>query len=389
MPRHLPLVAALVAVGCLAACDRGTAAGPADATAASQRTTTPRDAAAKAPFAIAEVASFEEPWAIAVLPAGRLLVTEKRGRLQLVDANGQTRQVAGVPAVVYAGQGGLGDVVLHPGFATNRQVYLSYVEAGEDAVRGAAVARGTLVEDAAGARLDGVQVVWRQAPKVGGGGHFGHRIAFGPDGKLWISSGDRQKMDPAQDMSGNLGKVLRLGDDGSVPADNPFAAQGGVAAQVWTLGHRNPLGIAFDPAGQLWALEHGPAGGDEINRIERGANYGWPRVSEGKHYDGASIPAHRTDTTYKAPAISWTPVIAPGDFMFYTGTQFPGWKGDVIIAGMVSQGLVRVRIEGARAREVARHPMGQRIRDVAQAGDGGLYVIEDGKPGRLLKLTAP
>jgi glucose/arabinose dehydrogenase len=381
MPRHLPLVTALVAIGFIGACDRGSAAGAPDAASATSA------AADKLPFAIAEVATFDEPWALAPLPDGRMLVTEKKGHLQLVDAGGHKREVSGVPAISYGGQGGLGDVALHPRFADNHQVYLSYVEAGEGKLRGAAVARGKLVEDAAGARLEGVQVIWRQVPKIDGGGHFGHRLLFGKDGKLWISSGERQQFDPAQDMGSNLGKVLRLEDDGRVPADNPFAAQGGVAAQVWTLGHRNPLGLAFDPSGQLWELEMGPAGGDELNRIERGANYGWPRVSEGKHYDGREIPPHSSNPAYKAPAISWTPVIAPGDFIIYTGKQFPAWKGEAIVAGMVSQGLVRVKLEGAKAREVARYPMGHRIREVDQANDGALLLLEDGAGARLLKLT--
>jgi len=383
MPRHLSLVAAIAAFGFLVACDRGSAAGGAD-----PATQGPRAADdGKLPFAIAEVATFDEPWALVSLPDGRMLVTEKKGHLQLVDAGGQKHEVSGVPTISYGGQGGLGDVALHPHFATNHLVYLSYVEAGAGPLRGAAVARGKLVEAAGGARLEGVQVIWRQVPKIDGGGHFGHRMKFGADGKLWISSGERQQFDPAQDMGANLGKVLRLEDDGRVPADNPFAAKGGVTAQVWTLGHRNPLGIAFAPGGQLWELEMGPAGGDELNRIVRGANYGWPRVSEGKHYDGRVIPNHASNPTYKAPAISWTPVIAPADFIFYTGKQFPAWKGDIIIAGLKSEGLVRVHITGETAREVARYPMGHRIREVDQAADGALLVLEDGTPARLLRLT--
>jgi glucose/arabinose dehydrogenase len=380
MPRHLPLVTTLVAIGFIAACDRGSAAGAASGAASAAN-------GGKLPFAIAEVATFDEPWALATLPDGRMLVTEKKGHLQLVDASGQKHEVSGVPAISYGGQGGLGDVALHPRFATNHLVYLSYAEAGEGSLRGAAVARGTLVENAAGAHLENVKVIWRQVPKIDGGGHFGHRLLFGGDGKLWISSGERQQFDPAQDMRTNLGKVLRLEDDGRVPADNPFAAQGGVAAQVWSLGHRNPLGLAFDPAGHLWELEMGPAGGDEINRIERGANYGWPRVSEGKHYDGRDIPPHSSNPAYKAPAISWTPVIAPGDFIIYTGKQFPAWKGEALVAGMKSEALIRVKLEGAKAREVARYPMGHRIREIDQAKDGALLLLEDGPRARLLKLT--
>jgi aldose sugar dehydrogenase len=208
---------------------------------------------------ITPLASFEEPWAMTFLPDGRILLTEKGGRLLLVDRSGATvARIAGVPEVDYGGQGGLGDVVLHPQHADNGLVYLSYAEAGDDDTRGAAVARATLQLTGEPPRLSGLEVIWRQQPKVTGRGHYGHRLAFAPDGHLFITSGERQKFTPAQDMSGNLGKMIRLRDDGSVPADNPFAEQGGIAAQVWSLGHRNPLGIAFDAQGALWAHEMGP-----------------------------------------------------------------------------------------------------------------------------------
>ena len=347
------------------------------------------DDSSSPPFAIAEVANFDQPWAMAFLPDGRMLVTEKQGRLLLVDAGGAKIAVTGVPAVDYGDQGGLGDVALHPKFVDNRLVYISYVEAGEHDTRGAAVARATLVEDSAGAHLDRLQVIWRQQPKVDGRGHFGHRIVFGADGKLWISSGERQHFDPAQDMSGNLGKILRLNDDGTPAAGNPFAAQGGVAAQVWTLGHRNPLGLAFDGAGRLWELEMGPQGGDELNVLVRGDNYGWPRVSEGEHYDGRKIPNHASAPQYHAPAIAWTPVIAPGDFIIYSGKQFPQWQGQALIAGMKSEALIRVQLDGERAREAARYPMGKRIREIEQAPDGALMLLEDGDGARMLKLSNP
>jgi glucose/arabinose dehydrogenase len=398
MSKPLPLVATLAFLCALAACNRGTAsdargaaptpgAAAVDAAAAADGTPGAADDSASPPFAIAEVTSFDEPWAMAYLPDGRLLVTEKKGHLQLLDTAGQRREVGGVPAVSYGGQGGLGDVVVHPKFAANHLVYLSYAEAGADDTRGAAVARGRLVEDASGVRLEDLRVIWRQQPKVDGGGHFGHRIAFGGDGKLWISSGERQQFDPAQDLSVNLGKILRLEDDGRVPADNPFAAQGGLAAQAWTLGHRNPLGLAFDAKGRLWELEMGPAGGDELNLIVRGANYGWPEVSEGDHYDGRDIPPHSSAPQFHAPAISWNPVIAPADMIFYSGRQFPQWNGDVLIAGLKSEALVRVRISGDHAREAARYPMGHRIREVEQAPDGAVMLLEDGTNARLLKLT--
>jgi glucose/arabinose dehydrogenase len=217
------------------------------------------------PFDATPVASFEEPWAMTFLPDGRQLVTEKAGRLQLVSMDGTSSLVFDAfPGLLYGGQGGLGDVVLHPDFAANKLVYISYAEAGEGDLAGAAVARGRLELNATAGVLKDLEVIWRQVPKVTGRGHYGHRIAFSPDGYLFISSGDRQKFDPAQDMQGNLGKILRLNDDGSVPADNPFAEQGGITAQIWTLGHRNPLGIAFDASGRLWTTEMGPQHGDEL-----------------------------------------------------------------------------------------------------------------------------
>jgi glucose/arabinose dehydrogenase len=225
-------------------------------------------------FQATPVAQFAEPWAMTFLPDGRLLVTEKKGALKLMDRAGRIGTIAGTPEVSYGGQGGLGDVVLHPDFASNNLIYLSWAEAGTDGNRGAVVGRGRLLlDDQGGGRIDGLEVIWRQDPKMSRGGHFSHRIAFGPDGHLFITSGDRQEFTPAQDMNMNLGKVIRLTDSGGVPADNPFADKGPIAAQVWTLGHRNLLGIAFDGQGQLWTHEMGPRGGDEFNLIERGENY--------------------------------------------------------------------------------------------------------------------
>lgn len=343
------------------------------------------------PFAISEVAKFSEPWAMTFLPDGRLLVSEKKGALKVYAIGGKQGDVSGVPAVDYGGQGGLGDVVLHPEFASNGLVYLSYAEAGEGNKRGAAVARGKLTLDAGGGALSDVAVIWRQDPKVDGRGHYGHRILFGA-GHLWISSGERQHFEPAQEMKANLGKILRLNDDGSVPADNPFAEQGGVTAQIWSLGHRNPLGIAFNAQGQLWEVEMGPKGGDEMNLIERGSNYGYPIVSNGDHYDGRDIPDHDTRPEFNAPEITWTPVISPGDMIIYSGTQFPEWQGDAIIAGLTSKAIIRVEFDGNTAREAQRFDMGQRIREVEQGPDGAIWVLEDEKAwsgGRLLKLSAP
>ncbi len=344
------------------------------------------------PFAATEVTRFDEPWAMAFLPDGTLLVSEKRGELQRFDPRSNRKaRVTGVPKVDYGGQGGFGDVLPHPGFARNGWVYLSYVEAGEGDTRGGAVARAKLTLDAqGGGALSDLKVIWRQVPKVSGRGHYGHRLAFGPDGKLWITSSERQKFDPAQDMGSNLGKIVRLNDDGSVPADNPFAKQGGVAAQVWSLGHRNALGIAFDAQGRLWEHEMGPQGGDELNLITRGANYGYPIVSNGDHYDGTPIPDHDTRPEFAAPKVTWTPVISPAGFIIYSGKQFPAWRGNGFIGGLSSHALVRVAFDGEQAREVERYDLGERIREVEQGPDGAIWLLEDGKDagaGRLLRLS--
>ena len=352
-------------------------------------------APAAAPFDIVEAGKFDEPWAMTFLPDGRLLVTEKAGVLKLVEMSGPSSankvgRVSGVPEVAYGGQGGLGDVVLHPQFASNGLVYLSYAEAGDGDLSGAAVARARLtLDDHGGGSLGGLQVVWRQAPKVSGRGHYGHRIAFDQDGMLWISSGDRQKFDPAQDMQSSMGKIVRLKDDGSVPDDNPFASQEGVAREVWSLGHRNPLGIAFDPQGRLWAHEMGPRDGDELNLIVRGANYGYPVVSNGDHYDGRKIPDHDTRPEFEAPKITWTPAISPAGMVLYSGQAFADWNGDALIGGLSSRALVRVEIDGDQAREVERYAMDNRIREVEQGPDGHLWLLEDerdGSGGRLLRL---
>lgn len=343
-------------------------------------------------FTVTEVAQLNEPWAMTFLPDGRLLITERRGALKVYEVGGDAVDVAGVPEVSYGGQGGLGDVVLHPDFPGNGLVYLSYAESGVGNTSGAAVARARLVLDGERAALENLEVVWRQVPKVTGRGHFGHRIAFDADGYLWISSGERQKFDPAQDMQANLGKILRLNDDGSVPAGNPFGDQGEITAQIWSLGHRNPLGLAFDAQGRLWNVEMGPRGGDELNLVRRGANYGYPVVSNGDHYDGRDIPDHHTRPDLVAPAVSWNPVISPSSLMFYSGGEFPDWRGDAFIGGLSSESLVRIEIDVESAREAQRFAMGERIREVEQGPDGAIWLLEDeedGSGGRLLRLSAP
>ncbi len=352
------------------------------------------------PFDVEVVTDFNEPWALAFLPDGRLLVTEKTGNLYVVTQGGEkSRPVAGVPHVAYYGQGGLGDVAPHPDFEDNRLIYISYAEAGEGDTRGAAVARAVLNEANGRFGLSDVEVIWRQYPKLLGYGHYGHRLLFDEDGYLWISSGDRQKFTPAQDMQSNVGKILRLHDDGSIPEDNPFVNyieqdpqvdDGGVYDEIWSLGHRNPLGIAFDLDGNLWDIEMGPAGGDELNFVKRGANYGYPVVSNGDHYDGREIPDHDTRPEFEKPAAWWTPVISPGDLIVLRGDRFADWRGDALAAGLSSQAIVRIELDGESAREVERYPMGARIRALAEGPDGALWVLEDERAasqGRLLRLT--
>lgn len=386
----------VLSVACLlallgSACNASTNAQSAAAGAASHTPTNSATTPGK-PFATTVVADFAEPWAMTFLPDGRLLVSEKKGALKVVDVGtGRSGDVRGVPEVDYGGQGGFGDVVLHPKFADNGMVYLSYAEAGDGGVRGGAVARAKLaLDDQGGGALSGLEVIWRQVPKVEGRGHYGHRIAFDADGMLWISSSERQKFDPAQDMASNLGKMVRLNDDGSVPKDNPFAGKGEVASQVWSLGHRNILGVDFDAQGRLWTHEMGPKGGDELNLVERGANYGYPIVSNGDHYDGRPIPDHDTRPDFNAPEVTWNPVISPAGFVIYDGDLFADWKGDGFIGGLSSQALVRVEFDGTTAKEAQRYDMGARIREVEQGPDGTLWLLEDedeGSQGRLLKLT--
>ena len=338
---------------------------------------------------IEDVATFNEPWAMAFLPGSdSALITEKAGKLKFWTPGQASQDVAGVPTVAYGDQGGFGDVVPAPDYAASKMVYLSWVTAGPNDKHGAVIGRAKLEFTPRGPALQGLTIIWNQAPRVTGQGHFSHRIAFSPDGQyLFVSSGERQKFTPAQDLTNNLGKVLRLMPDGSPAPDNPFAGKAGQSPEIWSYGHRNALGLKFDAQGQLWDLEHGPAGGDELNLVRPGVNYGWPLVSNGDHYDGKAIPRHATRPDLAAPAISWNPVIAPGDFIFYTGQLFSGWAGQAIIAGLGTEGLVRVAIDGEKAREVERIALGKRIREVKQGADGALWILEDGERGRLRKLT--
>jgi glucose/arabinose dehydrogenase len=251
------------------------------------------------------------------------------------------------------------------------------------------VGRGKLVCPVFGkCEVSGFEVIWRQTPKVTGRGHYSHRLSFSPDGQyLYVGSGERQKMQPSQDIGTTLGKIVRLNLDGTPAAGNPLAAQGGVTAEIWSYGHRNILGLDWDTEGRLWEVENGPAGGDELNLVKPGANYGWPVRSNGDHYNGDPIPDHSADDGFAQPAMSWTPVIAPGAMLFYTGEMFAAWKGHALITGMGSQALVDVVIEGESAREAARYEFDNRLRAMAQGPDGALWIAEDGKGAKLMKLT--
>jgi aldose sugar dehydrogenase len=359
---------------------------------------------------VERLATLQQPWGMALLPDGRVLITEKAGRLR-IWANGRLSEpVAGVPAVVHRAtpyeQGGLMDVEADPDFARNGFIYLSYSEAGQQTpdlaempdarfgeyldltdniLRGGAVAR---------ARLDGnalrdVQVIWRQVPKTIGRGHFGNRLVFGPDGKLYITSGERMRFEPAQSLASNLGKVVRINSDGSLPTDNPFAGRENARGDIWSYGHRNILAAAFDGSGRLWAFEMGPLGGDELNLVQAGKNYGWPVVSNGDNYASAPIPDHPTQNQFQAPLRTWTPVISPSGATAYTGTLFNAWRGSMLVGGLSSMSIIRLTIEGDRVANEEQIYMGRRIRDVLQAPDGAILAIVDDRNGDLLRITPP
>ena len=358
---------------------------------------------------VERLATLEFPWGLALLPDGRLLITEKPGRLR-IWANGQlSGPVQGVPQVVYRNapgeQGGLLDVEIDPDFARNQFVYLSYVEAAaqqapdlgetpemrfgdfldltDNIIRGGVVARGKLV----GNQLTDVQVIWRQIPKMLGRGHFGNRIIFAPDGKLFITSGERMRFEPAQNLGQNLGKIVRINPDGSNAADNPFVGKDKHLGDIWSYGHRNILAAAIDPSGQLWAFEMGPLGGDEVNLIEKGKNYGWPVVSNGDNYNNSFIPDHPFKKEFQAPVRTWTPVVSPSGAIFYKGTLFQGWSGSALVGGLSSQALVRLTFNGRSIATEERIDMRRRIRDLLQASDGTLLLIVDDKSGDLLRLS--
>lgn len=352
---------------------------------------------------VTSLGEFHQPWAMTFLPTGELLLTEKDGQLWMINAGDeggsetfanataeslQRTPVANIPEVRASGQGGLGDVITHPDYVENGLVYISFVEREGD-LSGAAVLRARLdIADTGSAQLSESQIIWRQHPKVSGEGHYGHRMAFSADGYLYVTSGERQKFDPAQDMQMNLGKVVRLYEDGRIPESNPWSDQGGITAQFWSIGHRNPLGMAFSNSGELWVHEMGPRGGDELNRVQAGGNYGYPLVSNGRHYSGLNIDDHDTRPDLQAPEISWSPVISPSGLVIYSGDKYAGWEGSALIGGLSSQSLVRVSLDGAVA-EIERYDMNHRIREVEQGANGMVYVLEDGASGRLLRLEQP
>lgn len=359
---------------------------------------------------IEQLATLEYPWGMALLPDGRVLITEKPGRLRLWDGQELSEPISGLPKVIYlsAGeQGGLLDVAVDPDFRNNQQIYISYVEAAQqqademsetgdvrfgeyldltdNVLRGGVVARARLTDD----KLQDLQVIWRQFPKTVGRGHFGNRLLFSSDNKLFITSGDRMRFDPALSLKSNLGKIVRINPDGTTPDDNPFANDNDVRKDVWSYGHRNILALAEEPdSNRLWAVEMGPLGGDELNLITPGDNYGWPAVSDGSHYNGATIQGHPASKEVKAPMRSWTPVISPSGALFYSGTLFSEWQGDLLVGGLSSESLVRLRImDGNQIVLEERIPLQRRIRDLVQAPDGSLLIIEDAPEAGLLRLS--
>jgi glucose/arabinose dehydrogenase len=337
------------------------------------------------PGRLVEVArGLEHPWGLAFLPDGRMLVTERPGRLRLVGRTGAlSPPLAGVPEVRAGGQGGLLDVVLGPGFERDRLVYLSFSEPGPGGA-GTAVARGRLGEQG----LEGTQVIWRQQPKAGGSIHWGSRLLFRPDGTLFVTLDDRSARDRVQELSTTIGKIVRLNADGSVPRDNPFVGRDGARPEIWSYGHRNVQAAALDARGQLWTVEHGARGGDELNRPEPGRNYGWPVITYGVDYTGFRIGEGTARAGMEQPVYYWDPVIAPSGAVFYSGDAFPDWRGDLLVGSLTPGGLVRLRLKDGRVAGETRYPVepDDRVRDVRQAPDGGLYLLTDRPRGRVLRL---
>jgi len=331
------------------------------------------------------VEGLNHPWGIAQLPDERLVITERSGQLRVLNSDGTLSDpVEGVPEVFDTGQGGLLDVALDPDFQNNHMIYLSFAEPGEDSTASTALGRGNMVDN----RIEGFEVIFRQEPKVVGPNHFGGRIVFTPKGQIFLTLGERFKFEPAQNLDNHLGIIVRINPDGSVPEDNPFVNQSDAEDEIWSYGHRNIQSAAVDPAtNKLWVAEMGPMGGDEVNIIRKGNNYGWPVVSWGSDYDGASIPDPTTRPEFADAAMHWTPTISPSGMIFYTGETYPEWQGTALIGGLTASGIVRVQVNGEQAEEVERIPLVVRVRDIEQAADRSIYVITNDKNGKLLHLT--
>src|SRR3954471_2189935 len=339
-------------------------------------------ASGERPFTATEVVRFNAPWAMDFLPGSGVpktnmaLVTEKAGKLWLVDVgSGQKQDVAGVPRVHVEGQGGLAEVVAHPDFAGNQRIYLSFPEAGPNRTSGATIGYGRLILGQGPPRIEGYKTIWRQQAKVTGGAHYSERIAFAPDGTMFITSGERFQFTPAQDPNSDLGKTIHMTAEGQR-----------IGGHYYTLGHRNLLGISFAPDGRLWETEMGPMGGDELNLIQAGRNYGWPKASNGSNYDGTDIPDHKPGDGFEPPKVWWNPSVSPGSLLIYTGDLFPQWKGDALIGALSGEALIRVDIAGDQARKADQWDMDARIRAVDQGPRGEVYLLEDGPGGRLLRL---
>jgi glucose/arabinose dehydrogenase len=337
----------------------------------------------------------EHPWGLAFLPDGRMLVTERPGRLRLVSKDGKVtpEPLKGVPRVVAQAQGGLLGIALDPAFAKNRYVYLVFSEPGDPphdlGKNGTAAARGVLNAEATG--LDSVTIIYHQLPKIASGAHFGGRILFAPDTTIFITQGERfTQRNQAQDLASGLGKVVHINRDGSIPANNPYKGQPGKFEPIWSYGHRNMQGAAIDPeTGRLWTIEHGPMGGDELNHPEPGKNYGWPVISYGLNYEGTRIGSGAVKDGMEQPVYYWDPVIAPSGMTFYTGTRYPGWKGNIFVGSMTPGALVRLEMSNGRVVKEERYlgELGERIRDVVQGPDGYLYLLTDNSDGRILKVV--
>ena len=365
----------------LLACSDAPAQGPA------QRS--PRPSSTEGVIRVETIArGLVHPWGLALLPDGRMLVTERPGRVRIISRDGQlSPPLAGVPAVQARGQGGLLDVTLDPSFATNNTIYLSYSEPSEGRGAGTSVARARL----GNGRLEDVRVIYRQQPKVVSSAHFGSRIVFRRDGTMFVTQGDRADYArQAQDLSSGIGKIVRIKSDGSIPTDNPFVSRSNARPEIWSYGHRNIQAAAIHPeTGALWTVEHGARGGDELNHPEAGKNYGWPVITYGRDYSGAKIGEGPLKEGMEQPVYYWDPVIAPSGMIFYTGDAFPGWKGSILVGGMTPGRLVRLTLRDGKVANEEQYlgELGERIRDIQQGSDGLLYVITDSSEGGVLRLS--